>query len=174
MKPILLLLFAFPVLSEAQFKNDNTLYKTIYWQQFCNQYPQEKDALLLDVRSTGEYSDTSSSSGLNIGHLNGATHINISELGNRLPEIQAYKNKPVYLYCSHSQRSRRGSKLLSDSGFTNVININGGLTDLYLTDASTVPCKTSLLQTNNAWKQYNPLQVYELIKKYPGSYDSLM
>ena len=166
MKYLALLLV--PSLAVAQFKNDNVLYKTIYWDQFCKQFPAEKDALLLDVRSQGEYADTSENSGLNIGHLKGATHINITELGNRLPEITAYKNKPVYLYCSHSQRSRRCSKLLTDSGFTNVININGGLTDLYLTDQSTIPCKNGMLQTNNAYSQLNPKQVYDFIKSNPG------
>ena len=166
MKNILLLLLL-PSIAMAQFKNDNVLYKTIYWQQFCKQFPSEKDALLLDVRSQGEYADTSASSSLNIGHLKGATHINITELGKRLSEINAYKNKPVYLYCSHSQRSRRCSKMLVDSGFTNVTNVNGGLTDLYLTDESLVPCKINLLQTNNAWQQYNPQQLSNLIKSNP-------
>ncbi|CAN5602046.1 hypothetical protein BH10BAC3_BH10BAC3_38280 [soil metagenome] len=167
MKNILLLLLL-PSIAMAQFKNDNVLYKTIYWEQFCKQFPLEKDALLLDVRSQGEYADTSENSSLNIGHLKGATHINITELGKRLSEIDAYKNKPIYLYCSHSQRSRRCSKMLVDSGFTNVINVNGGLTDLYLTDQSAVPCKTNLLQTNNVWQLYNPQQVYGLIKSTPA------
>jgi rhodanese-related sulfurtransferase len=168
MKNILYLIVLLPVFGMAQFKNDNTVYKTIYWQDFCKQFPKEKDALLLDVRSQGEYADTSSNSSLNIGHLKGATHINIAELGKRLSEIDAWKTKPVYLYCSHSQRSRRGSKLLVDSGFTNVINVNGGLTDLYLTDPSSVPCKSILLQSNNRWKQYNPREVYELMQSTPG------
>jgi rhodanese-related sulfurtransferase len=167
MKNIFLFLLL-PVMTFAQFKNDNVLYKTIYWQQFCQQFPGEKEALLLDVRSQGEYADTSPSSSLNIGHLKGATHINVSELGKRLSEINAYKYKPVYIYCSHSQRSRRSSKMLVDSGFTNVININGGLTDLYLTDPSSVPCKTGLLQTSNTWQQYNPQQLADLLKTNPG------
>ncbi len=167
MKNILLFLLI-PGSAFSQFKNDNVLYKTVGWQQFCTQFPKEKDALLLDVRSQGEFADTSPGTSLNIGHLKGATHINVSELGKRLTEIASYKNKPVYIYCSHSQRSRRSSKMLADSGFTNVININGGLTDLYLTDQSTVPCKTNLVQTNNAWQQYNPQQVAELLKTTPG------
>jgi len=163
MRKILPLLFLFPLLAMAQFKNDNVLYKTIYWQDFCNQFPKEKEALLLDVRSQGEYDDTSENISLNIGHLKGATHINITDLDHRLSEIKTYKNKPVYLYCSHSQRSRRCSKMLVDSGFTNVININGGLTDLYLTNEVLVPCKADMLQTNNPYQQLNPQQVYKLI-----------
>jgi rhodanese-related sulfurtransferase len=168
MKKTLYLMLLLPVFGMAQFKNDNTLYKTIYWEEFCRQFPKEKNALLLDVRSQGEYDDTSTNSSLNIGHLKGATHINISDLGKHLSEIEAYKNKPVYLYCSHSQRSRRGSKLLVDSGFTNVINVNGGLTDLYLTDPASVPCKSLLLQSNITWKQYNPKEVFELVQSTPA------
>jgi rhodanese-related sulfurtransferase len=112
----------------SQFKNDNVLYKTVYPQDLCAELMQSKGYLLLDVRSKGEYEDTSSSPGYNLGHLQNAYNINIRELGGRISEIQAYKDKPVYIYCSHSQRSRRASKMLADSGFTNIINVNGGVT----------------------------------------------
>ena len=112
----------------AQFKNDNVLYKTVFPQDLCSSLQQSKGYLLLDVRSKGEYEDTSASAGYNLGHLRNAVNINVRELAGRLSEIIAYKDKPVYVYCSHSQRSRRASKMLADSGFTNVINVNGGVT----------------------------------------------
>jgi rhodanese-related sulfurtransferase len=162
MKTAFLLLFAIPSAVFAQFKNDNVLYKTIFWEDFCKEY-NKREALLLDVRSKGEYDDTSRSAGLNIGHLKGAKHINVMELGNRIHELDAYKDKPVYIYCSHSQRSRRSSKMLVDSGFTNVININGGLTDLYMEDANDLPCKTSMIETANGYTQLNAKEVYDLL-----------
>ncbi len=115
--------------SFAQFKNDNVLYHTVYPEELCNALRSAKNYLLLDVRSPGEYSDTSSG-GLNIGRLDKAININVRELGPRIGELKEYKDKPIFVYCSHSQRSRRASKMLSDSGFTNVININGGVTAL--------------------------------------------
>jgi rhodanese-related sulfurtransferase len=114
----------------AQYRYDNVAFKTVYWDDLCKSLKQAPDYLLLDVRSKGEYEDTSTSRSLNIGHLKGAKNIDIREIGNRLKEIDAYKNKPVYVYCSHSQRSRRVSKMLTDSGFLHVVNINGGVSNL--------------------------------------------
>jgi rhodanese-related sulfurtransferase len=133
MKATSLLLFVLLCIcsATAQYQYDNRLFKTVYPAELGKALKENKDYLLLDVRSKGEYEDTSTALALNIGRLKGAKHINITELPNRLHELDAYKNKPVFVYCSHSQRSRRASKLLADSGFTSVFNINGGLTSLY-------------------------------------------
>ena len=117
--------------SNAQYKNDNVLYKTVFPQYLCKTLQSSSEYLLLDVRSNPEFEDSSSSSAkYNLGRLKNAQNINVQELGSRLKEIEAYKNKPVFVYCSHSQRSRRASKMLADSGFTNVVNVNGGITGI--------------------------------------------
>src|SRR6185436_18121795 len=90
----------------AQYKNDNVLYKTVDPDDLCAALQKNSGYLLLDVRTAGENCDTSSM-GLNIGHLNGAKNIEVGELGTRLSEIKDYKDQPVFVYCSHSQRSRR-------------------------------------------------------------------
>ncbi len=126
--------------SNAQYKNDNVLYKTVYWDNVCSAMNIYPGYLILDVRSKGEYADTSSYKALNIGHLNHCMNIPIQDMQARIGEIAEYKNKPVFVYCSHSQRSRRVSKMLADSGFKAVYNINGGLTDLY-TDNNLVRTK---------------------------------
>jgi rhodanese-related sulfurtransferase len=120
--------------SQAQYRYDGVTFTTVYWDRLCDALKQNPGYLLLDVRSKGEFEDTSSFKNLNIGHLAGATNIDINELRGRLNEIEAYKAKPVFVYCSHSQRSRRVSKMLADSGFTNVLNINGGVSNLRLYD----------------------------------------
>jgi rhodanese-related sulfurtransferase len=116
---------------DAQFKNDNVLYKTVDPADLCKEFKKNKNALILDVRSKGEHYDTSSFTNLNLGHLKGAINIDINTLGSRLSEIQAYKDQPIFIYCSHSQRSRRASKMLADSGFNKVYNINGGLSAIH-------------------------------------------
>ncbi|MEP6615914.1 MAG: rhodanese-like domain-containing protein [Ginsengibacter sp.] len=125
---ILLLLAAFQL--NAQYKNDNVLYKTVYAEDLAQQLKANPGYLLLDVRSKGENQDTSSMQSMNIGHFRDARNIDVRELGTRLNELQGFKNTPIFVYCSHSQRSRRASKMLSDSGFTKVYNINGGMTTL--------------------------------------------
>ncbi|MBK7434961.1 MAG: rhodanese-like domain-containing protein [Chitinophagaceae bacterium] len=131
MKPILLAGFlslsAFS--AGAQYKFDNVLYKTVDPRDLPGILNDQPGYLLLDVRSKGEFED-SSSTGLNIGHLKGAINLNVRTLQDQLSRIADYKAKPVFVYCSHSQRSRRASKMLADSGFTRVYNINGGMTDL--------------------------------------------
>ena len=155
------------VSAKAQYRNDNVLYKTIDPFELCDALQKNKGYLLLDVRSAGENCDTSSS-GLNIGHLNGAKNIDVRELGNRLSEISTYKDQPVFVYCSHSQRSRRASKMLADSGFTKVFNINGGMTALYYTNAREKDCLQSLVETNN---KYSTISAIDLCNKVSAKKD---
>ena len=158
MKPLhmakTLLLFScmlFFILSKAQYKNDNLLFKTVYPENLCKELNQHPGALILDVRSPGEYNDTSSSTGLNIGHIKGSMNIDVRQLPQQLQSLESYKDKPVFVYCSHSQRSRRASKLLADSGFNNVINVNGGMTAIRALDHEQVPCTETLLESKNKY-----------------------
>lgn len=154
---LLLLLFCYA--GNAQYKYDNVLYKTVYAEDLCKTLSQNPGFLLLDVRSKGEASDTSSSISLNIGHLSGATNISVRELGQRIGEISAYKDKPVFVYCSHSQRSRRASKMLADSGFTKVFNVNGGLTTLHRL-APEIDCGNTAIATSLPYKIITLSQLY--------------
>ena len=117
--------------ANAQFKADNVKYTTVFPEELCKTLMANQGYTLLDVRSQGEYDDTSTSGGLNIGRVKNSVHIDIRELPKRWKELLAYKDKPLFIYCSHSQRSRRASRLLADSGFTKLYNVNGGLTDFY-------------------------------------------
>ncbi len=154
------LLFSFAV--NAQFKNDNVLYKTVDPADLCATLAANKGYLLLDVRSAGEFHDTSSFPSYNLGHLKGAININVRELGTKLAEIKAYKDKPVFIYCSHSQRSRRAGKMLADSGFTKLFNINGGMTALHYGDLKQKDCLNKMVETRN---NYSIVSAVELCGK---------
>ncbi|MES2332442.1 MAG: rhodanese-like domain-containing protein [Bacteroidota bacterium] len=147
----------------AQFKYDNVSYKTVYINDLCDSLRKNPNHLILDVRSPGEFADTSGSASLNIGHLKGAKNIDVNEVKNRLSELQAYKNKPIFVICSHSQRSRVCSKLLADSGFTNVINVNGAMTEFNLLKNTSIPCVSDLYETANQFKLLSPKEVAQLI-----------
>jgi rhodanese-related sulfurtransferase len=144
--------------ASAQYKNDNVLYKTVYMEDLCAQLKSTPNAVLLDVRSKGEYEDTSTAYSLNIGRLKKTIHLDISEMPVRWRELTQYKDQPVYVMCSHSQRSRRVSKMLADSGFSNIINVNGGLTTYNLLPASQL-CKDQLYETANNFKTVSPLEL---------------
>ncbi len=80
---------------------------------------QEVQGKLLDVRTPDEY---------NSGHLSGALNLDFfsesfkNELA-KLPKDQVY-----YVYCKSGGRSGKTRKLLNDAGFTQVFDLEGGIT----------------------------------------------
>ena len=161
MKQLLAAIFCFCFFTGAsQFKADNVKYKTVFPEDLCQTLQDNPGYVLLDVRSDGEFHDTASSSaGLNIGHMKNALHINITQLPQRWKELTAYKDKPVFIYCSHSQRSRRASRLLADSGFTMIYNVNGGLTDFYNQGIQSADCANYSIVTGVPYKIVSPKQL---------------
>ena len=156
MKPfyVLLLFVVCSICAYSQYQFDNKLFKTVYLEDLCRELKKNPDHILLDVRTRGEFEDTSVYKYLNIGHLKNAKHLDIRELPTRWKELLPYKDQPVFVYCSHSQRSRRASKLLADSGFTNVVNINGGLTGFHMVEDK-LDC-ARLLEANVPYEYLSP------------------
>jgi phage shock protein E len=62
----------------------------------------EDGALLLDVRTAGEF---------NSGHAEGAVNIPLQDLNNHIADIKA-KGKPVVAYCRSGNRSGMAAQLL--------------------------------------------------------------
>jgi rhodanese-related sulfurtransferase/rubrerythrin len=71
---------------------------------------------LLDVRTLGEYEQA---------HIPGARFIPISELSDRLQEID--RDKPVLTYCAVGGRSHSAAQMLEGQGFKEVYNMKGGI-----------------------------------------------
>ena len=165
----IVLLFA-AVAVKAQYKNDDVLYKTLEPANLYKTLKSTKDYILLDVRSSGEFEDTSQFTRLNLGHLKAAKNIDVGELGHRLNELMGYKNKPVFVYCSHSQRSRKACALLADSGFTNVINVNGGLTSLHYLGEINKKYFVNLYETKNKFSFISAGELCDQLKKTPDKF----
>src|SRR5438477_989049 len=163
-KIVLFVLLLIAITTNAQFKADNVKYTTVFPEELCKTLMANRDYILLDVRSQGEVDDTSSSESLNIGHIKNSIHIDIKELQQRWKELLAYKDKPLFIYCSHSQRSRRASRLLADSGFTKVYNINGGLTDFYYQGIESNPCAGLEIVTTVPYKILSPKEFASNLK----------
>lgn len=72
-------------------------------------------ALVLDVRTAGEYEG---------GHYEGALNIPVQELEKRVNELGDRK-RAIVVYCASGARSARAAGILSQSGFTDVINAGG-------------------------------------------------
>jgi rhodanese-related sulfurtransferase len=143
--------------TSAQYKNDNVLFKTVDPSALYKTLQNTTGYILLDVRSSGEFEDSSSFSRLNLGHLKGAVNIDVNDLDKRLNELD--KSKPIFVYCSHSQRSRNASKMLADSGFTNITNVNGGLTSLHYFGEINKPYFKDLYETKNPFSFISPKEL---------------
>jgi hydroxyacylglutathione hydrolase len=70
---------------------------------------------VLDVRSTHEWVE---------GHLEGAQHIPLGELRDRIAEVP--RDRPVVVHCLGGTRSAIGASLLQAHGLADVINFAGG------------------------------------------------
>ncbi|MDP2761223.1 MAG: rhodanese-like domain-containing protein [Sideroxyarcus sp.] len=77
----------------------------------------QQGALLLDVREPAEYAAI---------HAPNAKLIPLGEVGLRLKEIEAYKNKPIAVICRSGRRSAKAVAILQEAGFTQVVNVQGG------------------------------------------------
>lgn len=149
----------------AQYKQDNVLYKTVYLEDLCATLDQQPGSLLLDVRTKGEYADTSSDLLLNIGYFENAINIDVRDLDKRWQELNGYKNKPIFVYCSHSQRSRQAAVLLAEHGFTRVFNINEGLTGIINRRDRDLSCATDRYGTRNNFSFIGPFGLVSLLQK---------
>mgnify|MGYP000289060830 FL=1 len=76
----------------------------------------EAGECIIDIREKGEYAE---------GHLKGVPNIPLSELRERVNEIP--KDRIVYLQCRSGQRSYNACLLLQNLGYTNVVNVTGGI-----------------------------------------------
>ncbi len=72
-------------------------------------------AIILDVRSKGEY---------NGGHIKGSINISVDTLKTNLGKLKD-KNKPIITCCASGMRSASAKSILASNGFTQVYNGGG-------------------------------------------------
>lgn len=104
---ILILLFA-----AFRYFQQRTYLKVLTEEEFRQGY---RKAQLIDVREPQEYE---------AGHILGARNIPLTQLKQRLVELRA--DKPVYLYCQGSTRSKRAAHILYKKGFKDLNILKGG------------------------------------------------
>lgn len=78
----------------------------------------DKDAILLDVRSPQEYKET---------HLEGSINIPIYNIEEKSKEMIPNKENIVIVYCQSGGRSGKAVKILEKQGYSKLYNIEGGL-----------------------------------------------
>lgn len=99
-------------------------HKSVSPEKVCLFISGKPGIVLLDVRTKEEFAGTSEE---NFGTLKNAINIPIQELESRLSELSAHKGKTILVFCSHSHRSPRASYLLTQNGFKDVVNMEGGM-----------------------------------------------
>ena len=75
--------------------------------------------IIIDVRSSDE---------VNTGIIEGAIHIEWTQIGNEIKNLNIPRDYPLYLYCRSGNRSGKAVTILEEMGFTNLTNI-GGISD---------------------------------------------
>lgn len=76
----------------------------------------KQGAIILDVRSKGEYAG---------GHIKGSINIPVDTLSSNLSKLK--KDKPVITCCASGMRSASAKSILKSNGFTEVHNGGGWL-----------------------------------------------
>jgi rhodanese-related sulfurtransferase len=150
------------------FKQDNVRYETISWVEFFNRLEKNPKLIYFDIRTPGERNDTSEYYSYNQGKIKGAIETDFFDFPSSYPHYLKHKNDTVYLYCSHSRRSRLLAKQLADSSFANIVNINGGLSHLNCLSAKEVPLKSKYYTNSLKYTLASPFEFLKALnnKKY--------
>jgi len=77
-----------------------------------------KSPVLVDVREDEE---------LEFGTLEGIKHIPMQSVPGQLNELEQYKNNTIVLICRSGRRSDQIGQFLAQMGFTDLINLVGGM-----------------------------------------------
>ncbi len=75
-------------------------------------------AVIIDVRENNDWNEH---------QIHGAVHIPLSQLNERLAELEPYKNRPVITQCQAGLRSAQAQLILKAAGFSKVYLMNGGI-----------------------------------------------
>ena len=89
-------------------------YTSISQSEAKKMMKEEKDYIILDVRTKEEYAE---------GYIEGAINIPLNEIEstNKLKD----KDQIIFVYCRSGNRSKQASEILSNLGYTNVYDIGG-------------------------------------------------
>lgn len=91
------------------------LFKMPDINQGVKNYQSSPGAVLLDVRTPGEYRG---------GHIPGSKNVPLGSI-EKVSSVARNKDAEVYVYCQSGARSRQAASILKHMGYNNVNNIGG-------------------------------------------------
>ena len=77
-----------------------------------------RDAVVIDVRDSGEYA---------AGHIGNARHIPEAQLAERTKELEKFKTRPIIISCRTGGRAAHAGDVLRKHGFGEVFVLRGGI-----------------------------------------------
>jgi len=78
----------------------------------------QSSCLLLDCREQDEYDAT---------RITGATLLPMSQIQNRIAELEPHRDRHVIVYCHHGMRSLQVAHWLRNQGYPKVQSMSGGI-----------------------------------------------
>lgn len=88
-------------------------------EEWASQLENDKNAVVLDVRTDAEVAD---------GIIPNAIHIDIYKGQDFIDEIETLdKDKNYYVYCRSGNRSGQACAIMEQLGFENAYNLEGGI-----------------------------------------------
>jgi len=94
--------------------------KVLSPSDFKDKIEELNNEILVDLRSHGELHQT--------GPIKGARNLDFNS-GRFLAAVAGFeKDQPIMLYCASGGRSASAAKQLKEEGFTNVYDLDGGVT----------------------------------------------
>lgn len=99
------------------FRSKPKNYTDLYCEEF-NKGMNAKDAVILDVRSVGEFQS---------GKIKGARNIDIMSSAFQAQIKNLPKDKKYYIYCRSGNRSGQACEIMSEMGFETTYNLAGGI-----------------------------------------------
>lgn len=112
---------AYEIVKKIFKKYRNTEESSIDYENAKTILKNDKQAMLVDVRSPQEYKE---------GHLEGSINYPLYDLERNAEKLLENKENTIILYCQSGNRSKRALKLLQEQGCSNLYQIEGGLDNM--------------------------------------------
>ena len=113
--PILLIIYILYPKIAIKF---NKSVKNVTGDEAAKLIKDNRDVVVLDVRSSGEYKT---------GHINGSILIPAHEISSRLSELEKFRGKPLLVHCASGGRSPKAVSVLLKNKFGPIYHMNHGL-----------------------------------------------